>query len=539
MAVRGTSRISMVVLLLVATQFASAQTPAGPPKKPTAPVKTTPPVAVEARKVAPQVVTVVHRLNGLKMFRLLLRSEAQVQAISRIDETFNLLNDVHTNVIAGLAMDDGQTIAAWLPEAELEFGPLAAFPAEPISPATPRALAAGVTAGAQDPLVAAGQFVSPELTVIGSDGKRFKAQYVGLDGVTGLSILRLASKNLDRAKWANDTTVDVGENVRLFGPEPVNGIRDVPAGNLLVRIGETNGTIWKVTRTSDGGVTRFKMRSPHLNSANVGGVALNAAGEAVGIVDGVDGTEANILPSDLIRRAADRVLAQKTSVPKPWLGVKGEPVATLNAGQFENLGWGSTKASNLLSEHRGILLTWIAPGSPAALATLKAGDVILKVNDEDIQNGDDLTWHLNQSDPGKSIQVTIARPDTQNAETVFVKLAGSLSRRLAFPKMGGFHDANKVGLISQGLETIALRPAVARQMGARAGLLVVYVEPATAAFQAGLRPGDVIQSIDGKSVAPLNRTLMLPGTPVQSHVFEIVRNRQKLKVTLLNPEKNQ
>ena len=73
---------------------------------------------------APQVVTIIHRLNGLKMFRLLARSQQQVQAISSLDFGFNLMDDVHTNVIAGLALDDGETIAAWLPEAEVEFGPV-------------------------------------------------------------------------------------------------------------------------------------------------------------------------------------------------------------------------------------------------------------------------------------------------------------------------------------------------------------------------------------------------------------------------------
>ena len=46
-----------------------------------------------------------------------------MQAIAALDSAFNLMDDVHTNVIAGLAMDDGETIAAWLPEAEVEFGP--------------------------------------------------------------------------------------------------------------------------------------------------------------------------------------------------------------------------------------------------------------------------------------------------------------------------------------------------------------------------------------------------------------------------------
>src|SRR6476620_3310476 len=86
---------------------------------------------------APQVVTIVHRLNGLKMLRLLLRSPEQVEAIANLNEGFNFTDDVHINIIAGLAMDDGQTIAAWLPDAELEFGPSLFAPLAPAPPKAP------------------------------------------------------------------------------------------------------------------------------------------------------------------------------------------------------------------------------------------------------------------------------------------------------------------------------------------------------------------------------------------------------------------
>jgi hypothetical protein len=84
-----------------------------------APAQTRPPRAETSAASAPQVVTIVHRLNGLKMFRLLLRSQEQVEALANLNEGFNFTDDVHTNIIAGLALDDGRTIAAWLPDAEL------------------------------------------------------------------------------------------------------------------------------------------------------------------------------------------------------------------------------------------------------------------------------------------------------------------------------------------------------------------------------------------------------------------------------------
>src|ERR1700752_1479407 len=107
MSVRMIKQTATIVALALFGSVIMAQTPAPTPKKPA------PQVRVAQRPSAPQVVTIVHRLNGLKMFRMLLRSQQQVQAVNSLQSGFNLTDDVHTNVIAGLAMDDGETIAAW------------------------------------------------------------------------------------------------------------------------------------------------------------------------------------------------------------------------------------------------------------------------------------------------------------------------------------------------------------------------------------------------------------------------------------------
>src|ERR1041385_1936602 len=155
------------VAFLVVTCFAlaSAQTPAPSPKNPAPP--------------APQVVTIIHRLNGLKMFRLLLRSD-EVQPIDALDSAFSLRDDVHTNVSAGLAMDDGETIAAWLPEAEVELD--AALPPAPPSPRAPKPPRTPVAAF---PRLQNG-FFQPDITVIGPEGQRVGAKYIGFNGAPGL-----------------------------------------------------------------------------------------------------------------------------------------------------------------------------------------------------------------------------------------------------------------------------------------------------------------------------------------------------------------
>jgi S1-C subfamily serine protease len=480
------------LLLLCASVM--AQTPAPSPRRPATQVRVD---SSAAQRRPPQVVTIVHRLNGLKMFRLLARSEQQAQTIAGLDSAFNLLDDVHTNVSAGVAMDDGETIAAWLPDAEVEFGPPAGFDVKP--PAfneTP-------------PSKFKTNFDTPDLSVIGPDGKQLLAKFVGFDASTGLSILKLTSKTLFPPAVTKDEPT-VGEGVLLFGPEPVAPTQSFVGNNLYVRMGSVEGRIQNVLPAPSGEVARLKVSAAKLSQANIGGVAVNEAGETIGIIDGLEGNEATVLPTASIRRAAQRVLEQQASVPRPWLGVKGEAISALKLDQILSKGWAMDRAADLAGRHRGIMLTSVAPDSPASRADLRAGDVILKVDDKEIQKAEDFTWWLEQAGPSNFVRFTVARPDRPAEEALKVRLSGSLS-----PAVGWFSFRNRVlapkglPLLQQGIETIALRPGVATQLGTTAGLLVVYVEPGTPAYEARLKPGEEIQSIDCNPESVFNAAVTL------------------------------
>ena len=513
-------RIAVFVSVALCYGVVTAQTPAPSPKKPAPAVRTA--RYGDKAPASPQVVTIIHRLNGLKMFRLLARSQDQVQAISSLDWSFNLMDDVHTNVIAGLALDDGETIAAWLPEAEVEFGPVP-VPA-PAAPEPPKAPKAPVLAF---PPISNNLFDTPDITVIGSDGRRLAAKYIGFDAVTGLSILRLTKKNAVAAGAFKDEPVNTGDTVLLYQPEPVQGTRPLLRPGLYARMAAIEARIQTVLPAPSGGIARLKVSAPKLSQANIGGVAINQAGEPLGIVDRLEGSEASILPATLIKRAAQRVLEQQASVPRPWLGVKGEAIAALKFDEIVNHGWELSRASALANKHRGIMLTSIVPGSPAALAALRAGDVILKVDDKDIQSADDFTWWLEQAGPSSSVEFTVLRPDHPVEEELNVKLSEMLEPSFSFNLRTRLTPPRGFSLLDQGIETIALRPPVASQLGTTAGLLVVYVDPVTAAFDAGLQPGDVIQSINGKAVS----VFKLEPKPA-TYTFQIVRKKETLVVTI-------
>src|SRR5882762_8262135 len=86
----------------------AAQTPAPSPERHrTPPAATSARVIVQNKPPAPQVVTILHTINGIKAL-ILIKNKEQAEVLAQLDKAFNLEGEVHTNVIAGLALDDGQ-----------------------------------------------------------------------------------------------------------------------------------------------------------------------------------------------------------------------------------------------------------------------------------------------------------------------------------------------------------------------------------------------------------------------------------------------
>jgi len=541
--------ISLFTIVLVGCLSWSqtgAQTPSAtapqPPRRPTASTRANP-VIVQSGVAAPQVVTILHRLNGLKVFRLLLRSSEQFGSIANLDDAFQIAGDVHTNVIAGLTLDDGQTIAAWLPEAEAEMPP-PSIPFAPTQPALPRTSVNGVQVPKTEPIPEmsmsipalesipiTGNLLGPaDLKIITRDGKRIMGRYIGLDGLTGLSVIRLTGSSFPKVDNAEVQPVRVGQRLRLIGPEPASRSEGARTA-MYVRIGETEATVVNVNRSPSGGVARLSIKSSRLTPANIGGIVLNDSGETVGIVDAVEGSEATIVPVALVRSAVKRVIARQASVPRPWLGIRGEPVRSISVERMLGVGWEPQRARALAEKREGIMLTSVAPGSPAAQGQLCPGDVILSVNKAAVRNADDFSFLLQEALPGSSVQFDVARLGKLGFEALELKLGESPDPlfglgRFAGPTARGMAPGS---LMAHGIETIAIKPRVALRLGAQGGLLVVYVQPATPAFKAGLLPGDVIEAIDGQKLLPGSEgTLTLFSKPSANSVFEIVRNKQKI-----------
>lgn len=549
--------LALVVFVGVIGLPIAAQNPEHPP---TPPAKTPPAtdgnrVILENKLAAPQVVTILHRLNGLKVLSLLIRSKEQFEAIAKLDQAFKLAGDVHTNVIAGLALDDGQTIAAWLPEAEAEMPPPRTLfvPKAPRPPRTATPSAKGMPPPEAAPhafpdvspiygassvpgvstFTYQGNFLGPaDLRIITRDGKRITGRYLGLDGLTGLSLITLTNGNLPTTAALKEEAIKVGQKLRVVGPQPAPIADTAAKSPLYIRIGETEAIVVNIGRSPSGGVARVKVRSVKFSPANIGGIAINDKNETLGIVDGVEGNDATIVPMSLVRLAAQRVIARQASVPRPWLGIKGEPVGAVSLERILDVGWELERARELTAKRQGILLTSVAPGSPAALAKLKPGDVIVSVNNGFIRNAEEFSWVLDEASPESPVMFGVARPETKALEAMAIKLSESpdpfFGLRTIEKQVAKFHNRRR--LLGDGVETVALKPRAASVFGSTGGLLVVSVLPSTDAFKAGLRPGDVIETINGKTLHAERYGFRL--TPGARSTCVVVRNKEKIALTI-------
>ena len=371
----------------------------------------------------------------------------------------------------------------------------------------------------------------PDLTVITRDGRKLRARYVGLDAQTGLSVLQVNAVVGPLIPEEVAGQLSQGQAVKIFAPERTTPESEGSSRNIYVKVGEVDTRITALAN-SPGKMERLTVRGARLSPSVIGGVACDEAGKTLGIVESIDGDDARIVPSDKIRAAARRVLERQSSVPRPLLGVVGEPVEFAARASFLAHGWDEKQLTELLQKHLGILLTSVRPGTPAALAKLHPGDVIVRVDQEDIDSSEEFSKVLGEAGSGREVQFLVRRPSSPGPFPIDVKLGGSFDPvfeyHFEFPAM----VPKLTGLEGLGVEMMALSAKNLDQLGAENGLLIVAVEPESIAARNGLREGDVIESIDGRLLRPGAWNMGFQFNRQKKHVLSLVRKREKKQVVL-------
>jgi S1-C subfamily serine protease len=379
-----------------------------------------------ARKAAPrasapprQVVTVVHRLSGWKLLNWLAASGMAPVELEDLPST----DDVHTNIVAGYISEDGRTVMVRLPRAEIG---LDSFPSPPPGLLPPTALK---------------RDDEHEYTIVTADNRRADAKFVGLDASTGLSLLEsnetlFAGTPMGTEGDTEDPTV--GQRVRLYAPapapKPATGVAGAStvAGDryLYLNIDRREGELTEVRRAPSGKPASVVARAD-VPPEWVGAIAADESGEVVGIVAQSVRGETQIVPVETIRGARERVLKLRASAPQPWLGARGDVAFRAPLQTWVGFGWKPEFALPRIQNGQGVFLTSVAPGTPAALAGLRPGDVIARVGAHDVRSVEDLSFSLKEAGVGSLVDFTVWRALEQTPLKLWVELKGAQNPALA------------------------------------------------------------------------------------------------------------
>jgi serine protease Do len=230
-----------------------------------------------------------------------------------------------------------------------------------------------------------------KVTVTLSDGSAFAATVVGTDTQTDLAVVKIDASNLAYLHLLSnsleqlsvlDPVVAVGNALALpGGPTWTTGV----VSNLGRSIEEENGVVLNDIIQTDAAI----------NPGNSGGPLLDTAGQVVGINVAIASNAENIgfaISTDTAIPVVQSLITEG-KVVRPWLGVAVTTV-TSTIQQYYNL-----------SVNAGALITSLTSGSPADKAGLKPGDVITKIDDEDINTSAELTTAISSHQIGDQIEI--------------------------------------------------------------------------------------------------------------------------------------
>ena len=317
------------------------------------------------------------------------------------------------------------------------------------------------------------------------DRRVLTGKVAGTDKLTDIAVVKVDAHDLPAISWGDSSKLQPGQTVLAFGS---------PFGVLQFSV--TRGIVSAVNRaapfSSDartpGGLIQTDAA---VNPGNSGGPLVNVHGELVGINQMIATNSGSFagasfaIPSSTAKAIATQII-QTGAAHHGYLGISMNDVTPENAHFFN------------LKDAAGAIVAQVSPGSPAAAAGLKNGDVITSLNGRTVETGGALQVDVAQMTPGTHANLGILRGGTQ--QTVNVTL-GEYSKDVQVANNGGSADGQTNGG-KLGLAMSDLTPDVRQQMNIPQnvqGAAIAQVRPGSPAEDAGLQPGDVILEVNRKA----------------------------------------
>ncbi|WNG48683.1 PDZ domain-containing protein [Archangium minus] len=314
------------------------------------------------------------------------------------------------------------------------------------------------------------------------DGRSFDAEIVGRDPLTDVALIRLKGKvdNLPTVKLGDSDALRVGDWAVAIG-NPFGLASSVSSGIISAR----------ARNIHSGPYDDFLQTDAAINPGNSGGPLFNMKGEVIGINTAIVGGGTGIgfaVPSNLVKALLPQ-LEKDGAVTRAWLGIS-----------IQDLTRDLAKAMQLpVSE--GAIVSSVNDNSPAGKAGLKADDVIVAIDGQQVGSGGQLTRTVALKKPGSTSTLDVFRDGKKQALKVQLGTRPDLEGLSVRPNRGG-DDSEESSKARVGVSLNNLDPRVVARAGLKSaqGALVTDVMPGSPAERADLKPGMVVVEADHKPV---------------------------------------
>jgi putative serine protease PepD len=244
---------------------------------------------------------------------------------------------------------------------------------------------------------------SKDVKVEFTDGKQLDADVTGRDSAADIAVLDVNASNLPVVCLGSSDDVQVGDDVVAIGN--ALGLE----GGLSVTRGIISGPPRPGTGVASG-VENVLQTDTAINHGNSGGPLVNSDGCVIGINTAIEDQAQNVgfaIPIDHAKPIIDDIKAGR----KPaFLGVGTTTLTPEIAEQLD------------VDADAGAVVESVTPGSPAADAGIKRGDVIVKVGDSEIADSGAIAPAVRNHRPGDTVEVTIVRGnDRQTVQATLVE----------------------------------------------------------------------------------------------------------------------
>jgi serine protease Do len=311
-----------------------------------------------------------------------------------------------------------------------------------------------------------------KVTVVFEDGSEQVAEIVGTDERTDLAVLKIEGDNLpfvtfeDEPSRVGDWVVAVGNPFGLGG---------------TVTVGVISGSGRNIGGSSYGD---FLQIDAAVNTGNSGGPAFNTNGEVVGVNTAIyspNGGNVGIafaIPAHTVKQIVGQLI-QDGTVTRGYLGVSIQDVSKDIA---DSVG---------LPNARGAIVREPTEDGPAGAAGVKSGDIILKIDGDQIDDALDLSRTIAGKAPDSTVEVTIWRDGAET--TLSVQLAQLEETAQAAPEAPVPPQALPEATTSLGMTLVP-------NGDGSGGLLVQNVDAGSVAGQRGISTGDVVLEVDNRVI---------------------------------------